>query len=180
MDCSMPGFSVLHYLPEFAQTHVYWVGDAIQTISPFATPSPPILNLSQHEGLFHWVGSLHQVAKVLELQHQSFQWLFRVVFLYDWLVWFPCSPGESQESSPTPQFKSINSLAFSLLYGTTLTSLHDYWKNHSFDYTDLSQQRNVSVFKTLSRFVIAFLLRSKGLLISWLQSPSMWFWGPRK
>ena len=59
--------------------------------------------------------------------------LFRIDFLYHWLVWSPCSPRDSQESSPTPQFKSISSLAFSFLYGPTLTSLHDYWKNHSFD-----------------------------------------------
>ena len=80
MDCSMPGFPVLHYLPEFAQTHVHWVSDAIQPSHPLLPPSPPPFNLSQHQGLFQWVSSLHQVAKVLELQlqHQSFQWIFRV------------------------------------------------------------------------------------------------------
>ena len=79
-----------------------------------------------------WVSSLHQVTKVLELQHQPFQRTFRIDFLSDWLVWFPCSPRDSQESSPTPQFKSINSSVLSLLYSPTLTSIHDYWKNHSF------------------------------------------------
>ena len=79
-------------------------------------PSPPSFNLSQHQGLFQWVSSSHQVAKVLELQHQSFQCMFRTDFLYDWLVGFPCSPKDSQESSPTPQFKSINSLALSFAY----------------------------------------------------------------
>ena len=88
MDCSTPGFPVLHYLPEFSQTHVYWVGDAVQTSHPLL-PSSLTLNLSQHQGLFQWVGSLHQVAKVLELQHQSFQWILRVDFLYNWLVWSP-------------------------------------------------------------------------------------------
>ena len=99
------------------------------TIScPLSSPSPPAFNLSQHQGLFHWVSSSHQVAKVLEfqLQHQSFQWIFRIDSLQDWLVWSPCSPRDSQESSPTPQFKSIISLALSLLYGPTLTSIHDY------------------------------------------------------
>ena len=67
------------------------------------------------------------------LQHQSFQWAFRSDFLYDWLIWSLCSPRDSQESSPTPQFKSINSLRLSFLYGPTLTSIHDYWKNHCFD-----------------------------------------------
>ena len=105
------------------------------TISSSTAPSPPAFYLSQHQGLYQWVGSLHQVARELELypQHQSFQWIFRVHFLYDWLVWSPCCPRDSQESSPTPQFKSINSLVLSTLYGSTLTSIHDYWKNHSFD-----------------------------------------------
>ena len=70
------------------------------------------------------------------------------------------------ESSPTPQFKSINSLVFSFLYGSTLTSIPDYWKNHSYDYMDLFQQNNDSFFSRLSRFVIAFLPRSKYILIS--------------
>ena len=85
--------------------------------------------------LFKWVSCLHQVAKVLEiqLQHQSFQWTFRTDFLYDGLVGFPYRPRDSQQSSPTPQFQSINSLALSFLYSPTLTSIHDYWKNHSFD-----------------------------------------------
>ena len=86
-------------------------------------------------GSFQWVSSSHQVVKVLELQLQylSFQWIFRTDFLQDWLVWSPCSPRNSKESSPTPQFKSINSLAISFLYDPTPTSIHDYWKNHSFD-----------------------------------------------
>ena len=79
------------------------------------------------------VSSLHQVAKLLELQHQSFQWIFRTDILYDWLVWSPCNPRYSQESSPAPQFKGISSLVLSLLYGPTLTSTHDSWKTHSFD-----------------------------------------------
>ena len=100
--------------------------------------SPPAFNLSQHQGLFYWVSSLQQVATVLEfqLQHPSFQWTFRSDFLkldLKLLVGPPCSPRDSQESSPAPQCKSINSLALSFLYISTLTSIHDYWKNHSFD-----------------------------------------------
>ena len=76
---------VLDYLPEFAQIHVHWVGDGILSSHPLPSPFPPDFNLSQHQGLFQWVGSSHQVAKVLELQlqlhHQSFQWTFRVDFL---------------------------------------------------------------------------------------------------
>ena len=135
MNCSTPGFPVHHQLPELAQTHVHRVGDAIQPSHPLWSPSPPAFNLSQHQDLFQWVSSLHQMAKVLEfqLQHQSFQWIFRTDFLEDWVVWAPCSPRDSQESSPTPQFKSIHSLALSFLYTPALTSIHDYWKNHSFD-----------------------------------------------
>ena len=86
-------------------------------------------------GSFKWVSSSHQVAKVLELQlqNQSFQWIFRTDFLLDGLVRSPCSPRDSQESSPTLQFKSISSLVLSSLYSPTLTSIHDHWKNHSFD-----------------------------------------------
>ena len=109
-------------------------------------PFPPDLSLSQHQGLFQWVCSLNQVAKVLELQHQSFQWIVRVDFLYDWLLWYPYCPRGSQESSPTQQFESINSLVFFLLYNPALKSVHDYWKNHSFDYTDLYQPSDVSDF----------------------------------
>ena len=83
MDCSMPGFPVHHIIPEVTQTHVLWVGDAIQRSHPLSPPSFPAFNLSQHQGLFKWVSSSHQVAKVLELQlqHQSFQGIFRTDFL---------------------------------------------------------------------------------------------------
>ena len=88
MNHSMPGFSVHHQLPEFTQTHVHWVSDAIQPSHSLSSPSPPALNLSQHQGLCKWVSSSHQVAEVVEfqLQHQSFQWIFRTDFLYDGLV----------------------------------------------------------------------------------------------
>ena len=97
MNCSTPGFPVLHQLPDFAQTHVHRVGDATQPSHPLSSPSPPAFNLSQHQGLFQWVSPWHQVAKVLEfqLQHQSFQWIFRTDFLYDGLVGSPCSPAKS-------------------------------------------------------------------------------------
>ena len=83
MNLSTPGLPVHHQLPEFTWTHVHWVGDAIQLSHPLSSPSPPALNLCQHQGLFKWVGCSHQVAKVLEfqLQHQSFQWTPRTDFL---------------------------------------------------------------------------------------------------
>ena len=93
-------------------------------------PIPPSIRVFSNES-----NSLHEVAKVLEfqLQHQSFQRTPRTHLLQNGLVGSPCSPRDSQESSPTPQFKSINSSALSLLDGPTLTSIHDYWKNHSLD-----------------------------------------------
>ena len=83
MDSSIPGFPVLHHFKELAQMHIHWVGDAIQPSHPLLSPSPPAFNLCQHQGVFQWVSSSHQVAKVLEfqLQHQSFRWIFRTDFL---------------------------------------------------------------------------------------------------
>ena len=88
MDCSTPDLPVHHQFLEVTQTHVHRVGDAIQRSYPLLAPSSPAFNLSQHQGLFQWVTSSHQVAKVLQLQlqHQSFQWIFRTDFLWDWLV----------------------------------------------------------------------------------------------
>ena len=82
-DCSIPGLPVHYQFPEFIQTHVHWVSDAIQSSQPLSSLSPPAFNLSQHQGLFQWVSSSHQVAKLLEfqLQHQSFQRTFRTDFL---------------------------------------------------------------------------------------------------
>ena len=139
----------LHQLPELAQTHVHRVSDDIQPSPPLLFLSPPAFSISQHPktiwkiGLFQWVSSSHWVAKVLELQlqHQSFQWTFKTDFLYNWLVGSPSSPRKSQESSLTPQFKSISSLAWSNSHIHTRLL-----ENHSFDYADVCQQSNVSVF----------------------------------
>ena len=135
MNRSTPGLPVHHQLLEFTQTHVHRVSDAIQPSHPLSSPSPPAPNPSQHQTLFQWVNPLHEVAKVLEFQfqHHSFLRNPRVDLLQKGLVGFPCSPRDSQESSSTPQFKSINSLVLSLLHSPTLTSIHDYWKNHSLD-----------------------------------------------
>ena len=88
MNCSMPALPVHHQIPEPTQTDVHWVGDAMQPSCPLSSPSPPALNLSKHQGLFKWVISSHQVAKVLEfqLQHPSFQWYSGLIsFSMDWL-----------------------------------------------------------------------------------------------
>ena len=97
-------------ISKYVQTHVHWVGDTIQPSHHLSPTFPPALSLSLPQGLFQWAGSSHQVVKVWELQHQhqSFQWIFRTDFLYGWLIWSPCSPRNSQESSSAPQFESIN------------------------------------------------------------------------
>ena len=142
MNRRMPGLPVHHKLPELAQTHAHWVSDAIQPSPPLSSPSPPAPNPSQHQGLFQRVNSSHEVAKLLELQPQlqSLQWRVRIDFLEDWLVWSPCSPRDSQESSLTPQFQSINSSVLSFLHSPDLTLVHDHWKNHSLDQMDLCWQ----------------------------------------
>ena len=135
MNCSTPGLTVHHQLPKSTQTYVHGVGDAIQPSHPLSSTSPD-LNLFQHQGLSQWVSSQHQVAKVLEfqLQHQSLQWTPRTDHLYDGLVGSPWSPRDSRDSSPIPQFQSINSSALSFLYSPTLTPIHNHWKNHSMTY----------------------------------------------
>ena len=129
LPCSLPSPGV------HSKTHVHRVRDAIQPSHPLSSLSPTAPNPSQHQSLFQWVNSLHEVAKVLEfrLQHHSFQRNPRVDLLQNGLGGSPCCPRDSQESSPTPQFKSINSSALSLLHSPTLTSIHDHRKNHSLD-----------------------------------------------
>ena len=180
----MPGFPVHHQLPELTPSHVQQVSDAIQPSHSLSSPSPPTFNLAQYQGLFKrvkWVSSLHQVAKVLEfqLQHQSFQWMFRTDFLWEGLVGSPCCPQDSQEFSPTPQFKSINSSALSLLYSPTLTSIHTGKIIALTRWTLVGKVMSL-LSNMLSRLVITFLPRSKRLSISWLQSPSQWFLEPPK
>ena len=131
--CSTPGFPVHNQLQDLAQAHVHQVGDAIQPPHAMSSPSPHAFNLSQHQCLFKWVSSLHQVPRVLQFQHQSFQWIFRTDFLLDGLVGSSCTPRNAQDFSLTPQFKSISSSALSFLYNPTLTSIQDCWKNHSLD-----------------------------------------------
>ena len=121
------------------------------------------------------------MAKVLEFQfqHQSFQWLFRSDFLLDGVVGSPCSPRESKQFSPTPQFKSINSSVLSFLYSPTLTSYMTTGKTIALTKWTFFGN-NVFVFNMLSRLVISFLPRSKHLLISRLQSPSAVILEPKK
>ena len=134
MDCNMPGLPVQHQFPELTQTHVHWVSDAIQQSCPLSSPSPPAFNLLEHQ-VFSNESDLH--IRWPKYWSSSFsispsnEYLGLISFRMDWGS--PFIPRDSQESSPTPQFKSINSWALSFLYSLTFTSIHDYWKNHSFD-----------------------------------------------
>ena len=134
MDCSTPGFPVHHQLPKLAQTHIHRVGDAIQPSYTLSSPSPPAFNLSQHR-----VFSNESVLCIRWPEYWSFSFSISPSSEHSGLIsfridWFDLLAVQgTQQSSPTPQFKSINSLALSFLYSPTLTSIHDYWKNHHFD-----------------------------------------------
>ena len=134
MDCSTPGLPVLHHLPELVQTHVHWVGDAIPTISSSVVPfsclkyfstsrSSPVSQFFTSGGQSMGVSAS---ASVLPMNIQDW-------FSLGLLVWPPCSPRDSPELSPIPRFKSINSLALIFPYSPMFTSIHDYWKNCSFN-----------------------------------------------
>ena len=126
--------------------NVHWVGDAIQPSHPLLSASPPALNFSQHQGLSKWVSSSHQVTKYWSFSFNissSNEYSELISFRMDWLDLLAVQ----HHSSPTPQFKSINSLVLSFLCSPTLTSIHDHWKNHSLDKTDLCWQSNVSAFE---------------------------------
>ena len=134
MDCSMPSFPVLYHLPELTQTHVHWVGDAIQPSHSLSSPSPPTFNLSQYQGLFKWVRSSHHVTKVLEFQLRispSNKYSGLISFRMDWLDLLQSKRLSRVFFNTTVQ--SINSSVISFLNSPTVTSIHDYWKNHSFD-----------------------------------------------
>ena len=161
VDCSTPGLPVHHQLPGLAQTHIHWVGDAIQLSHPLSPPSAPALNLSHHQDLFQWVSSLHQVTKVLEfqLQHQSFQWTPRTDLLYNGLVGSPCSPRDSQESLQHHSSKA------SILWRSAFFIVqisHPYMatgKTIALTKWTLVGKVMSLLFNMLSRLVIAFLPR---------------------
>ena len=150
------------------------------TISSSVVPFSSRLQSFPHQGLFKWVSSSHQVNKILEfqLQPQSFQWIFRIDFLEDGLVGFPCSPRNCQESSPTPQFKSINSSALNFIVQLS----HPYMTTGKAialtRWTFIVKVISLP-FNMLSRLIITLLPRSKRLLISWVQSPSAVILEPR-
>ena len=135
MNCSMPGLPVHNQLPEFTQTHVHWAGNAIQPSRLLSSPSLPAFNLSQHQGLFKWVSSTHQVAKVLkfQLQHQSLQWILRTDFLrMDWLDSQGTLKSLLQNHSSKASILQCSAFFIVLLshpYITTLDHLVNIWLN---------------------------------------------------
>ena len=165
MDCSKPGFPVLHHLPEFAQTHVHWV-------SGWLDSTVHLLHSHPLPFLPSVVSSIRVFSNELAFPIRwPKYWSFSISPSNEFQNWFPLglsglisllSKGHPNVFSG-PQFESINCLAINLLYGPTFTSAHDYWKNHSFDYMDLCRQAMSPLFNTLSRFVIAFLPWSKCL-----------------
>ena len=174
MNCSTPGLPVHYKLPEFTQIHVHWVSDATLPSHPLSSPSPPTFNLSQHQALFQWVSSSHQVAKVLEFQpqHQSFQWTqdWSPLGWTDWTS-LPFKGLSRVLSNTTVQKSSI--LCRSALFIVQLS--HPYMttrKTIALTRWTFVDKIMSLLFNMLFRLVITFLPRSKRLLISWLQSPS--------
>ena len=179
MDRSTPGLPVHHQLPEFIQTHVHWVSDAIQPFHPLSSPSPPAPNLSQHQGFFpvsqlftsggQSIG-VSASASVLPVNTQDWSPL-------GWTGWISLqSKGFSRVfSNTTVQKHQFFGTQLSLW---SLTFTHDHWKTIAFTRQTFVGKVMSLLFNMLSRLVIAFLPRSKGLLISWLQSPSAVTWSP--
>ena len=178
MDCSITDLPVHHQLPEFTQTFVHWVSDAIHPSQSLSSPSPPTCNLSQHRGLFKWVSFLHQMAKVLEfqLQHQPFQWKFRTdSFRMNWLDL--CTVQGIFKSLLQHHSSKASILQHSAFFMVRLS--HPYMTTGK----TIALTRRTFVGKVMSLLFImlsslatTFLPRSKHLSISWLQ----WFWNPPK
>ena len=183
MNCSTPGFPVLHYLLELAQTHVHWVGDAIQPSHPLLSPSPPAFNLSQHQGLFKWVSFSHQVARVLSFSFSislSNEYSGLISFRIDWFDFLAFQGTlKSLLQHHSSKASNLQRSAFfivqlSHLYMTTGKTIA--WSRGTFVRKVMSL-----LFNMLSGWsYIAFLPRSKCLLISWLHSPSAVILEPMK
>ena len=158
VDCSTPGFPVLHCLPEFAQTHVHWVSDTIQAPNPLWPSFPPALNLSQVQGLFQWVDSLHQVAKYWIFNFSispSNEYSGLISFRVDWLDLLAVQGTLSSTIAGKNQFFGSQPL------WSKLTSTHDYWKTIALIIWTLVSKMMSLPFNMLSNFIIALLLRSK-------------------
>ena len=166
MDCSTPGLPVHHKLPEPTQAHVQWVGDAIQLSHPLSAPSLPAFNLSQHQELFQWVGSSHQVAKGLEfpLQHQSFQWIFRTDFLYTAALF---ETGKKKKKWKQPKCPWMDEWINKMWYWEKFTPITLLSSHHHIHFQKLLYPQTVSlcvcVCVCTSPSVVYDSLRSHGL-----------------
>ena len=181
MDCSTPAFPVFHFLPEFAQTHVRWVNDAIQPSHPLSSPSLAF-SLCQHQGLFQWASSLHQVAKELVSASVS-------VLPMNIQNWFPLGWTGWVSLQSKGLFKSLlqhHSSKATILrrsaFFTVQPSHPCMTRGKTIALTRWIFDGKVMslLFNMLSRLVITFLPRSKRLLISWLQSTSAVILEPKK
>ena len=171
MNRSMPGLPVHHQLPEFTQTHAHWVSDAIQPSHSLSSPSFPAFDLQSSSIR---VFSNESVLHIRWPEYWSFSFSIRTSNEYSVLIsfrmdWFDLLVVQGTRKSLLQHHSSKTSILWrSAFFMVQLTFIHDYWKNHSFNYMDLCWQSNVSAFYMLSRLVITFLQRSKHLLISWL------------
>ena len=180
MDCSTAGFPILHYLPEFAQTHVHWVSNAIQPSYPLSPSSPPALNLYQHQGLFQWIGSLHQMVKYWSFSiSPSNEYSGLISFRIDWFDLFAV------------QGTLMSLLQHHSLKASVLQCSAFFLVQLSHKYTTPGKTIALTIwtfvgkmmsllFNMLYRLLIALLSRSKHLLISWLQSWSIEILEPKK
>ena len=182
MNRSTPGLPVHHQLPESTQTHVLWVGDVIQPSHPLSSPFPPALNLSQHQGLFKWVSSSHQVATVLEFSFNispSNEHPGLISLKMDWLDLLAVQG--TLKSLLQHHSSKASILRRSAFFVVQLS--HPYMttgKTIALTRRTLVGKVMSLLFNMLSRLVITFFPRSKHLLISWLQSPSAVILEPRK
>ena len=182
LDCSMPGFPVHHQLPQLAQTHVHWVGDAMQPSHPLLSTSPPAFNLSQHQSIFQWVSSSHQVAKVLELQFSispSNECAGLISFKIDWLDLLGVQG--ILKCLLQHHISKASILWQSALFMVQLS--HPYMitgKTIALTRWTIVGKVMSLLFNMLSRLVIAFLPRRKSLSFSWLLSPSAVILEPKK
>ena len=173
INCSTSGLPVHHQLPEFTQSHVHWVGDAIQPSHLLSSPSPPpstfpSIRVFSNESTFHMRWPKYWSFSFSISPSSEYSGL--ISFTMDWFDLLAVLG--TQESSPTPQFKSISSSVLSFLCSPILTFTHDYWKTTALTTWTFVDRVMSLLFNMLSRLVITFLPRNKHLLISWLQSPS--------
>ena len=182
MDCSIPGQPVHHQHPEFTQTHLHQVSDAIQPFHLLSSPSPPAFNLSQHQGLFQWVISLYQVAKYWSFSFSispSSEYSGLISFMMDWLdllaVQGTLKSLLQHHSSKASILQCSTFFIVQLSHPCMTTGKTIALTRQTFVGKVMSLLLNM-----LSRLVITFLPRSKHLLISWLQSPSAVSLEPKK